>query len=84
MAPYMEPGVVVACENSQCSVTISGDSEQVEKVVQNVKTQREGVLARFLRVEKAFHSREHTAPKCSPRRVADQDHRPHARVRTSV
>ncbi|GJN68105.1 type I Iterative Polyketide synthase (PKS) [Purpureocillium lilacinum] len=56
MAPYMEPGVVVACENSQCSVTISGDSEQVEKVVQNVKTQREGVLARFLRVEKAFHS----------------------------
>ncbi|KAJ6441494.1 cytochrome p450 monooxygenase [Purpureocillium lavendulum] len=56
MAPYMEPGVVVACENSQCSVTISGDAEQVEKVVQNVKSQREGVLARFLRVEKAFHS----------------------------
>ncbi|UNI16448.1 Type I Iterative PKS [Purpureocillium takamizusanense] len=56
MAPYMEPGVVIACENSQCSVTISGDSEQVEKVVQSVKAQREGVLARFLRVEKAFHS----------------------------
>ncbi|RFU80508.1 polyketide synthase [Trichoderma arundinaceum] len=56
MAPYMETGVVVACENSQCSVTVSGDSEQVEKVVQNVKEQRPGVLARFLKVEKAFHS----------------------------
>ena len=58
MAPFMEPGAVIACENSQCSVTVSGDSEQVEKVVQNVKEQRPGVLARFLRVEKAFHSRE--------------------------
>ncbi|ODA79280.1 hypothetical protein RJ55_04873 [Drechmeria coniospora] len=56
MAPYMESGVVVACENSQCSVTVSGDTEQVEKVVQNVKEKQPGVLARMLRVERAFHS----------------------------
>lgn len=58
MAPYMESGVVIACENSQCSVTISGDAEQVEKVVDTIKEQRPGVLARFLKVEKAFHSRK--------------------------
>lgn len=55
--PYMESGVVIACENSQCSVTISGDSEQVAKVVEKIKSSQPGVLARFLRVEKAFHSR---------------------------
>ncbi|KAK1621893.1 polyketide synthase [Colletotrichum phormii] len=53
---YMEPGVVVACENSQSSVTVSGDADLVEKVVRNVKEKRPGVLARLLRVEKAFHS----------------------------
>lgn len=56
--PYMEPGVVVACENSQCSVTLSGDAEQVVKVVEKIKENHPGVLARPLRVEKAFHSRK--------------------------
>ena len=59
MEPYMESGVVIACENSQLSVTISGDAEQVDKVVKNVKRERPGVLARALKVEKAFHSREY-------------------------
>jgi acyl transferase domain-containing protein len=65
MAPYMEPGVVIACENSQCSVTLSGDAEQVEKVVQKVKQDQPGVLARPLRVEAAFHSRKtnYSVPK---------------------
>ncbi|KAL7940024.1 polyketide synthase [Trichoderma barbatum] len=54
--PYMEPGVVVACENSQCSVTVSGDTDQVAKIVENVKANCPNVLARFLKVEKAFHS----------------------------
>jgi acyl transferase domain-containing protein len=57
MEPYMEPGVVIACENSQASVTVSGDADGVERVVGKVKDQRPGVLARLLRVEKAFHSR---------------------------
>ena len=58
MDEYMEPGVVIACENSQLSVTVSGDSEQVDKVVNNIKEKRPGVLARPLLVEKAFHSRK--------------------------
>lgn len=56
MDEFMEPGVVIACENSQCSVTVSGDIDQVGKVVENVKSGQPGALARFLRVEKAFHS----------------------------
>lgn len=58
MLPFMEPGVVIACENSQSSVTISGDADQVEKVVTKVKEEQNGVLARLLHVEKAFHSRK--------------------------
>lgn len=55
--PYLEPGVVIACENSQLSVTLSGDTDVMTRVVNRVKDERHEVLARFLRVEKAFHSR---------------------------
>jgi acyl transferase domain-containing protein len=48
--PYLVPGVVIACDNSQLSVTISGDTEQPS------------VFARLLRVEKAFHSRKLKLP----------------------
>jgi malonyl CoA-acyl carrier protein transacylase len=53
---FLQPGVVIACENSQCSVTLSGDLDALADVVERIKTERPGVLARFLRVEKAFHS----------------------------
>ncbi|PYI31307.1 putative polyketide synthase [Aspergillus indologenus CBS 114.80] len=56
MCPLLESGVVIACENSQSSVTISGDALQVEKVVSRVQAERPDVLARILRVQKAFHS----------------------------
>lgn len=58
MSSLLEAGVVIACENSQSSVTISGDALQVEKVVSRVQSERPDVLARVLRVQKAFHSRE--------------------------
>ncbi|PYI02487.1 polyketide synthase [Aspergillus sclerotiicarbonarius CBS 121057] len=54
--PLLQPGVVIACENSHQSVTISGDTEQVERVVKSIQAERPDVFARFLRVEKAFHS----------------------------
>ncbi|KAL2751982.1 hypothetical protein ACRALDRAFT_1045166, partial [Sodiomyces alcalophilus JCM 7366] len=54
--PYLIPGVVVACENSQSSSTLSGDAEAVDAVIQIIKAERPGVLARLLRVEKAYHS----------------------------
>ncbi|RAH64406.1 type I polyketide synthase [Aspergillus aculeatinus CBS 121060] len=56
VSPLLEAGVVIACENSQSSVTISGDALQVEKVISRVQSERPDVLARVLRVQKAFHS----------------------------
>ncbi|RYP42065.1 hypothetical protein DL767_000577 [Monosporascus sp. MG133] len=54
--PYLVPGVDIACENSQSSTTLSGDTEGVNKVIQTLKAEQPGVLARLLRVEKAYHS----------------------------
>ncbi|KAI1300936.1 putative polyketide synthase [Xylaria venustula] len=54
--PFLIPGVVIACENSHCSVTLSGDAEEVEKAIQSININRPGTFTRFLRVERAFHS----------------------------
>ncbi|KUI61191.1 Lovastatin diketide synthase LovF [Cytospora mali] len=53
---FLEPGVDIACENSQLSTTVSGDTEAVDKMIKNLQTQQPGVFARMLRVEKAYHS----------------------------
>lgn len=54
---FLVPGVVIACENSQCSVTIAGDTAGVQQVIQHLKEKLPGTFTRLLRVEKAFHSR---------------------------
>ena len=56
--PLLRPGVVIGCENSPESVTISGDVEGVDAVLAEVKLSRPETLARRLRVDKAYHSRE--------------------------
>lgn len=56
--PYLLPGVDIACENSQCSVTLSGDTDGVETVLKTLKEDKPDAFARMLRVEKAFHSRQ--------------------------
>ncbi|ROW06904.1 hypothetical protein VMCG_04176 [Cytospora schulzeri] len=53
---YLVPGVLVACENSASSVTISGDLDALESVVSAIKEQKPDVLARKLQVEMAYHS----------------------------
>ncbi|EQB57236.1 KR domain-containing protein [Colletotrichum gloeosporioides Cg-14] len=55
-APFLIPGVVIACENSPSSVTISGDAERVENVLSEIRSTYPEVLARLLKVEKAYHS----------------------------
>ncbi|KAI8160165.1 Highly reducing polyketide synthase [Colletotrichum sp. SAR 10_70] len=55
-APFLIPGVVIACENSPSSVTISGDAERVENVLSEIRAAHPEVLARLLKVEKAYHS----------------------------
>ena len=56
--PFLRPGVGIGCENSPESVTISGDTEAVDAVIAEVKLARPETLARRLRVDKAYHSRE--------------------------
>ena len=51
-------GVVIACENSPESTTISGDLDQVELVIEKIKRDSPGTLARVLKVDMAYHSRK--------------------------
>ncbi|KAJ5104223.1 Acyl transferase/acyl hydrolase/lysophospholipase [Penicillium argentinense] len=53
---HLQPGVVVACENSPRSVTLSGDTEAVESVVASIQRAHPDILARKLKVDKAYHS----------------------------
>uniref|UniRef100_A0A0D2YHU0 Uncharacterized protein n=1 Tax=Fusarium oxysporum (strain Fo5176) TaxID=660025 RepID=A0A0D2YHU0_FUSOF len=49
-------GVVVACENSQSSTTISGHADKVAQVVDAIKQKQPGMFTRLLRVNMAYHS----------------------------
>ncbi|KAJ4388197.1 hypothetical protein N0V93_008804 [Gnomoniopsis smithogilvyi] len=57
-------GVVVACENSGSSTTVSGDSDAVNAFIEKVKERDAEVFVRHLRVEQAYHSL--TGKKLSP------------------
>ncbi|KAJ3494818.1 hypothetical protein NLG97_g3829 [Lecanicillium saksenae] len=54
--PFLTPTVGVACDNSPNSVTISGDAAKVGEVVQAISEAIPDVLARLLKVNKAYHS----------------------------
>ncbi|KAL4814485.1 hypothetical protein BDW67DRAFT_186683 [Aspergillus spinulosporus] len=55
--PYLaDGGVVIACENSQHSVTLSGDLDVLEDILEKIKADDPEVLCRMLRVDKAYHS----------------------------
>ncbi|XDG05435.1 hypothetical protein ABKA04_005050 [Annulohypoxylon sp. FPYF3050] len=53
---YLPDRVVVACENSPSSTTISGDADQVQVALAHIKAAQPDTLARALRVEMAYHS----------------------------
>lgn len=53
---FLVPGVVIACENSPDSVTISGDFDKLRMVVAEIQKAYPDVLARLLKVDKAYHS----------------------------
>ncbi|CAJ2508142.1 Uu.00g093280.m01.CDS01 [Anthostomella pinea] len=53
---FLVPNVGVACENSPRSVTISGDADKVEEVFNKISKAKPDVLARLLKVDKAYHS----------------------------
>jgi acyl transferase domain-containing protein/SAM-dependent methyltransferase len=56
IARFLIDGVVVACENSPDSCTISGDAESVIEVVDKIKEAMPDVLTRLLKVDIAYHS----------------------------
>ncbi|KAK3688033.1 hypothetical protein B0T22DRAFT_425418 [Podospora appendiculata] len=53
--PFLVDGVVVACENSPSSITLSGDAENVDVVLQTLQNERPEVFARRLRISTAYH-----------------------------
>ncbi|KAM0255274.1 hypothetical protein ACHAQJ_005929 [Trichoderma viride] len=54
--PFLLPGVLVACDNSHNSVTLSGDGDQLARVVAEIKKARPEVPTTTLKVERAYHS----------------------------
>ncbi|KAJ9325440.1 hypothetical protein DTO027B5_5001 [Paecilomyces variotii] len=54
--PFLRPGVVVACENSPSSVTISGDIDQVQYVMQEISLAHPEILCRRIKSDTAYHS----------------------------
>ncbi|KAL6872001.1 putative polyketide synthase [Trichoderma novae-zelandiae] len=56
VTPFLRDGVVVACENSPKSVTLSGDVDVLDEVTASIKEAMPDCFARKLRVERAYHS----------------------------
>ncbi|PLN86691.1 putative polyketide synthase [Aspergillus taichungensis] len=56
VAPYLEENVVVACENSPRSVTISGPKPSIEQTVSRIRAENPDVFCRILRLGIAYHS----------------------------
>ncbi|KAL4994909.1 hypothetical protein BDV10DRAFT_203445 [Aspergillus recurvatus] len=53
---YLVDGVVIACENSQHSVTLSGNLDELNNILEKMKADDPEILCRMLRVDKAYHS----------------------------
>lgn len=58
VTPYLIKDVVVACENSPESVTLSGDKEQIIKVANDIADKQPEVFVRHLKVGMEYHSRK--------------------------
>lgn len=56
--PYLADGVVVACDNSPQSITISGDKDVLQDVCRVIKEKEPDALVRLLKVPVAYHSRK--------------------------
>ncbi|BCR95830.1 type I polyketide synthase [Aspergillus luchuensis] len=56
VARYLTQGIVIACENSPQSVTLSGDLDVLEKACEAIKRDDPGCFVRRLNVEMGYHS----------------------------
>jgi len=57
--PYLGSGVLVGCENSPESTTLTGDKDALLRVMDRIKQANPDILVRELQVDKAYHSREY-------------------------
>ena len=56
MFSYLRKGLSIACENSPNNITLSGDVEPMEDVVQQLKREYPAIFIRPLSVKVAYHS----------------------------
>lgn len=56
VVPYLQEGVVIACENGPNSITLSGEPGRVEEVMNQIKLEHPNALCRTLRVNRSYHS----------------------------
>ncbi|OAL66032.1 polyketide synthase [Trichophyton rubrum] len=53
---YLVDGVVIACVNSPQNVTLSGDSDKLDRVIAGIQSTGDDIFCRRLRVGVAYHS----------------------------
>ena len=58
VAAYLVPGVVVACDNSPNSATLSGESAKLDDTLSIIREQKPDIPVRKLKVDLAYHSGE--------------------------
>ncbi|KAK5991578.1 Highly reducing polyketide synthase gloL [Cladobotryum mycophilum] len=56
VSQYLVDGVEIACENSPKSVTISGDSDAVDQVLEAINAKDPEIFTRKLHINMAYHS----------------------------
>ncbi|KAI4595098.1 hypothetical protein KJ359_007352 [Pestalotiopsis sp. 9143b] len=56
VSTWLPEGIVVACENSPSSTTISGDADLLEQALSLLKQENPEIFARRLNVNMAYHS----------------------------
>ena len=60
--PLLKTGVVLACENSNASVTISGDEAALDETMIALRETYPSALVRRLQVPMGYHSRKDHTP----------------------
>ena len=58
ISKFLSKGVIMACENSDNSTTISGDLAVLDQVIKQIRAEMPDVFVRKLKVNMAYHSRE--------------------------
>ena len=59
VSPFLVAGMGIACENSDSSVTLSGDTEALEHAMDAIKKHHDSAFMRKLQVGTAYHSGKH-------------------------